>query len=481
MQEARSGGLFRLARPEGVPGDKAPPGWRRWGRAAAVIALCTGVSELLAPHFDLSNIIMVYLAGVAYIAVHEGLRVSVAAVVASIFLFDLIYVPPRWGLNPLNPKHFFTFAVMLAVGLLISRLASSARRQAELAEGRAHRARALSALAESLASARTREAVAAVLAQSLQATYGASVRLQDTGADAGDGTVVAVAEATEDALAITASPAVAAALAAEDRELLAAFAHQGGLALERCRLEESTARAQSQAEAERVRSTLLAAISHDVRTPLTTIIGAATTLQAQDARLPPGERRELAGGIAGEAQRLHSLVSDLLDLTRLEAGSVALQPEWCPADDLVGEALNALGGRTASHALVLDIPADAIVWCDPRLVEHALLNLVDNAVRHTPTGTRIHVAVATGAQEWQLQVSDEGGGFPPGQEQEMFLPFRQGSTARGRGGTGLGLAICAAVARAHGGRIAASSAGGGARITLSLPQPPHGPLPGEPA
>lgn len=353
-QEARFGGLFL---------SRGAPAWRGWARAAGVVALCTGVSELLDPHVDLSNIIMVYLAGVAYIARHEGLRVSVAVVVASIFLFDLIFVPPRWGLNPLNPKHFLTFAVMLAVGLLISRLASSARRQAELAE------------------------------------------------------------------------------------------------------------------AERVRSTLLAAISHDVRTPLTTIIGAASTLLEQDARLAPAARAELAGGIAQEAQRLHALVSGLLDLTRLEAGAVAPQPEWCPADDLVNEVVQSLGQRLGTHPVELQVPADAIVWCDPRLVERALLNLLDNALRHTPRGTHIVVAVEVDRAEWSLRVTDDGGGLPAGAEQTLFLPFHRGSDTGG--GAGLGLAICAAVARVHGGRVEAASQGGGTRVTLHLPQPPRSAPPGE--
>ncbi|HET6829431.1 MAG TPA: ATP-binding protein [Ramlibacter sp.] len=447
------------------------PGWRGWLRACAVVLLCTAVSELMTPHLDLANIIMVYLAGVVYVALHEGPRVSVAAVVASIFLFDLIFVPPRWGLNPLNPSHFFTFAVMLAVGLLISHLAAWARGQTALAEGRAQRAQTLSELSAQLAAAVDRDAIGRAVAAAVQTTFGWRARLETSGAAPSPGWGVPLRGTSEPLGMLVVEPGAGQSLAPEDRSLLEAFAHQAALALERCAFEQKSADAMVEAETERLRNTLLSGISHDFRTPLTTIVGAATTLLEQGERLEAERRAQLARGVLGEARRLHELVSDLLDLTRLEEGAVQLHPEWCPVDDLVEEALAAVGERARSHDIRLDLPADAIVWCDARLVEQALVNIVDNALRHTPQGTVVNVQVRVQESTWQLVVSDNGPGLPKGREQEVLRKFVRGQAEPAGTGFGLGLAICAAVAKLHGGTMKAGNANG-ARFTLTLPQPP---------
>ena len=446
------------------------PAWQGWMHAAAIVALCTVISELLAPRFDLADIIMVYLAGVVYVASRQGMAVSVAAVVASIFLFDLIFVPPRWGLNPVNKSHFLTFGVMLAVGLLISRLAAHARAQRLLAERRAGRAQALAELSAGLAAAPTHSAVGECLARAVRGTFGAQAQLVPVGSPTEAGWVQVPVQGSGAVLAMLALRDPGRPLAPEERELLGAFAHQAAVALERCDLEEQTAAAQFAAEAERLRSTLLSGISHDFRTPLTTIVGAATSLLEQGDRLDAARRRLLIESVRDQARRLHALVSDLLDLTRLEEGAVQLSPEWCPADDLVEEALALLGPRLGTHRLRTEVPADAIVWCDPRLVEQALVNLVDNALRYSPPSTEIAIRVTTDSGRWTLVVADRGPGLPPGQEEAVFRKFQRAQPEPAGGGTGLGLAICAAVARLHGGTIAAAN-DQGARFTLSLPQP----------
>lgn len=452
-------------------GSLAPrPGWAGWTRAAAVVALCTILSELLSSRVDLADIIMVYLAGVVYIAMRQAMAVSVAAVAASIILFDLIFVPPRWGLNPINKAHFITFAVMLAVGLLISRLADQARTQRLLADRRAGRAQALAGLSAGLAAAPSREAIAECLAGTVRATFGVAGELV-----LADG----VSQAGWLALPVQGSGGLLGTLAVQlsgrqptagELELLGAFAHQAAIALERCAYQEKTAAVQLQAEAERLRNTLLSGISHDFRTPLTTIVGAATSLLQQGDRLDELRRTQLIESVRDEAERLHSVLTDLLELTRLEEGAVQLSPEWCPADDLIAEALAVLGPRLATHRVSTAVAADAIVWCDPRLLEQALVNLVDNALRYTPAGTHIQIGVVARPGEWELVVADDGPGLPLGQEQEVFRKFHRGRTEPAGGGTGLGLAICAAVARLHQGRIEAANAGG-ARLTLTLPQP----------
>ncbi len=453
-------------------------------RATAVVLLCTGICELMTGRFDLADLIMIYLAGVVYVAFHEGLAVSVFVVISSIFLFDLIYVPPRWGLNPVNPAHFVTFAVMLAVGLLISRLAADARQQALLAEGRASRAHALADLAARLAVAVSRVQIEASLKAALQSSFGAQCALMPAGT-APEPSVATWLQlplrGTSEPLGMLAvEPVGMHPLRAEDNNLLHAFAHQAALALERCAFEQKSVDAQVEAEAERLRSTLLSGISHDFRTPLTTIIGAVTSLMQQDHLLDAPRRAMLTQSVLDEARRLHALVSDLLDLTRMEEGAMQLSLEWCPADDLVAEALAALGTRTASHQIHVDAPADAIVWCDARLVEQALVNLVDNALRHTPHGSGVWISIRVEAAHWELAVVDDGPGLPMGRESELFRKFQRGQfEPAGAGsagitgtGIGLGLAICAAVARLHDGRIEAFNQSG-ARFVLSLPQPPR--------
>ena len=404
----------------------------------------------MAPRLDLADIIMVYLAGVVYVALHEGIRVSLTTVAASIFLFDLMFVPPRWGLNPSHPSHLLTLAVMLLVGLLISRLSSHAQLQTALAEGRARRAQALSVLAERLTSTRSVAEVEATLLAATREIVGLDCKLD------AEGTLLL--------------PPGARPLSGEEKEVLEGFARQGRLAVERCVFEQKAADALVATESERLRNTLLSGISHDFRTPLTTIVGAATSLLEQDLRLDAQGRRTLAANILGEARRLHERVSHLLDLTRMEEGAARLNLEWCPADDLIAEALQALGARLDTHDVQVDVARDAIVWCDPYLVEQSLQNMVDNALRYTPAGSRIEVRIAVEPGVWTLAVADNGPGLPGGRDQDLFRKFQRGQSEASGTGFGLGLAICAAVAKVHGGTISAATHEG-ATFTMRLPQP----------
>lgn len=446
--------------------------WRDWLAALVVVATCTAISELMAPYLDLADQVMVYLAGVVYVALRHGQAPSAAAVVASIFLFDLIFVPPRWGLNPLDKRHLLTFVVMLVVGLLISRLAAQAREQTLLAQGRARRAQALNGLSARLAVARSAQEVADGVADAVRVTFGAVCTLQaPDDAPLGTACLTLALQGTGAPLGqLTVQAVPGHAYTAEDRDLLSAFAHQTALALERCAFEKKSADAQVQAETERLRNTLLSGISHDFRTPLTAIVGSATSLLQQDRLLDANQRATLTRSILDEATRMHALMSDLLDLTRLEGGGVQLALEWCPADELVESALQTIGARALDHQLRTYVPAEAIVWCDPRLVEQALVNLLDNALRYTPAGCTVDVAVHVDATAWRLVVSDNGPGLPPGSPGDVFKKFHRGHAEPAGAGTGLGLAICAAVASLHNGSIHAES-DAGARFVLTFPQP----------
>lgn len=513
-----SGGGRRRLR-AGWPG-RAREGGRQLLPLLAMLALCTAIGAALEPFVPPAHLVMVYLAGVVWLASRATRAVALAAVAGSVLLYNLLFVAPRWSLEPTDPQHGVAFVVMLIAGLVVSGLAARSREQALVAEARAQRTEALNRLAVALGRARDADAVARALEAAVHAATGARSRLLPL---AGEGAAPSwrdpglgpgfVPERAAQALALGAETGAGTPRGGdepmrcvpllvgdqgrgvlvvngidpardllEDRHLVRALANQAAVALERADFERRSASAAVEAERERTRNTLLAGISHDFRTPLTTIVGSATTLIEQGHALDETQRLALLRGLLAEARRLHLLGSNLLDLTRLDEGAMALRPEWCPADELVHEAKQQLGALLDEAALDLQVAPEALVWCDPRLVVQVLVNLLHNALRHGPPGAPVTVAVGAGARDWTLRVHDRGPGVPAGQEQAVFRRFhRAGAGGAGSengseggsedGGKGLGLAICAAVARLHGGTIAVHN-DGGACFVMTLPQAP---------
>jgi two-component system sensor histidine kinase KdpD len=262
----------------------------------------------------------------------------------------------------------------------------------------------------------------------------------------------------------------------DQRHLLETFADQTALALERARLAEEAQHATVHAETERLRSALLSAVSHDLRTPLATITGATSTLMASDRRLDEATREELLAVAHEEAERLNRLVANLLDITRLEAGAVQVRKEWHPLEEIVGAALTRLERRLADRPVTTQIPADLpLVPLDGVLMEQMLLNLLDNALRHTPPRTPIEIAAALDDDHVSLEVADRGPGVPAGDEARVFDRFYRGRPGVAEGGVGLGLTVCRGIVEAHGGRIEAVNRPGGGvafRVTLPLGEKP---------
>jgi two-component system sensor histidine kinase KdpD len=226
-----------------------------------------------------------------------------------------------------------------------------------------------------------------------------------------------------------------------------------------------------QAETERTRSALLSSVSHDLRTPLAVITGAATSLRDGSRTLSERTREELADTIAEEALRLNRLIGNLLDMTRLESGTLAPRREWNSLEEVVGAALARLGPALRGRPVRLSLPADLpLVRLDGVLFEQLVRNLVENANKYSPPGLPIELAAGIQGDEVRLDVGDHGPGFASGDEQRVFEKFYRGANAAGQPGAGLGLAICEAIARAHGGTVtAANRAGGGAMFTVWLP------------
>jgi two-component system sensor histidine kinase KdpD len=257
----------------------------------------------------------------------------------------------------------------------------------------------------------------------------------------------------------------AAPLSIEDEGLLAAFANQAALALERLRAEQQRADAALQAEAERTHHTLLAALAHDLRTPLTTIVGSTAAVLEQGAAIDGAGQRALLQSVLDAARALSAQATDLLDLSRMQAGAWRAAPQWCPADELLDEALAPLRPALREAALTLDVTPDCIVWCDPALVMRLIANLVANALRHA-AGAPIQVAIHQGEGHWALRVADRGPGFA----HRASRRHGDGSVAR----PGLGLVLCRTIVRLHGGTLELRD-DHGALALARLPQPHDGP------
>jgi two-component system, OmpR family, sensor histidine kinase KdpD len=446
--------------------------WRGLLRTLGVLLLCTGIGELVRAHLHPMNLPLIYLVGVVYLALREDIRWALAAVPVALLVYSWLFVDPRWSVVPTDPQYFLTFGVALVVGAIVSRLASRARATADEATAAAGRAQALGGFAQALARAASEEEIGALLIAEVRRHTGqpAVLHLNAPPAAPRAGEVDLPLRAGTESLGLLRVPA----LAPSDRQLVEAMAGQAAMALSRLQLAQRHLELAVQTEAERVRNTLLASISHDFRTPLTAIIGAASTVLDQAGQVPPAQQAVLVRHVLTQARRLQSLSSDLLDLARLEGGEVRPQAEWVPADDLVREALEPLREALQGHALALRIDEGATVWCDVRLASQAIGNLVLNAAQHGPAGGTIGVAVSQQDGAWWLRVRDDGPGWgadtPPGLAGVFGSPATRRAASGGTGGSGLGLAICEVVARLHGGSIGVR-ADAGACLEMRFPQP----------
>ena len=492
---------------------------RRWpGYAVAVgaMTLATAIAWLARPLINDANVVMIYLLAIALVALRFGQGPSVAASAASVVAYNLFFIEPLFTLDIADGQYVITFGVLMTVGVLIGWLMSSVRMQARVAGQRERRTALLYAMARELAATRGLENIARVAVRHVGESFEAqavvllpdgqarirhptgsaetaSLRSADLsvaqwvfehGHPAGMGTdtlpgtparylPLAASDAKIGQLGVLAVlPAnTRRILLPEQAHLLETFAVQLALALERAALTERAQASAVSAETESVRSSLLAAISHDMRTPLAIISGAASALM--DGRdLKPGDRSELAHSIFDEATQMTQLVANVLDMTRLESGRVTLKAEWVALEEVAASALRRLQVRLQGYNVSLQLDPDLpLVKADPVLLEQLLSNLLDNVARHAPPGTNVSIGAQHGFEEIELTVADDGPGFPPSIEPDtLFEKFHRGQVEGAQGGVGLGLAICRAIARAHGGEIRAERIpAGGALFTLTLP------------
>jgi two-component system sensor histidine kinase KdpD len=494
-------------RPEDAPTRRAPAPvpLAAHGAAAAVVALTTGLG--LAAHrlLGLPDPEMLYLLGIMVAASAFGRGPALLASALSVAAYDFFFVPPYLTFAVHDTRFVLTFAVMFAVGAVISTLTSRLRRQELDARKREQQARALFALTRDLAEATSldelarttsrqcaeavgRGAVVVLLPRGGQleprAAWPASAALEpnDGGVaawvlehrrEAGRGTDT-LAGAKAFCLPLGEGLGVIAYLDPEElplesRSLLAGFARQVGVAFERLRLGEEARHQALRARTEELRSALLSTVSHDLRTPLAVVTGAATTLR-DEAALDEPTRHALVETICDEAERLERLVRNLLDMTRVQAGVLEVKRDWVPVEEFIGSARARLATALVGREVRVSLPEGlGLVPVDPVLMEQVVLNLLDNAAKYTPPGTPIDVLARQDRGSVELEVADRGPGFDPKDADRLFEKFYRGAGSHGRG-AGLGLAVCRGIVAAHGGTIAAvPRPGGGARFIVTLP------------
>ncbi len=498
----------------------APPsGKRRWPAyvfAVLAVAVATALGWVARPLLNDANVAMIYLLAIALVSLRFGRGASAAASAASVLAYNFFFVEPIYTLNVADGQYLITFAVLMTVGLLIGWLMSSVRMQARVAGHRERRTALLYAMSRELAATRGAEAMARVAVRHVGEVFESQVVVLlpdangtlhypagagdpasfrsadlsiaqwvfDHGRPAGAGTDT-IPGAAARYLPLSGSEAIVHQLGVlgvlpanprrimlpEQAHLLETFAAQIALALERAALAERAQSAAVSAETESVRNSLLAAISHDMRTPLAVISGAASAL-LDDARLAPAQRDELARSIVDEATQMTQVVTNVLDMTRLESDRVTLHEEWVSLEEVVSAALRRAQPALDARPVQLDLDrALPLIKADPVLLEQLIVNLLDNAARHTPLSTGVSITARRAFDQIELSVADDGPGFPANIDPEtLFDKFQRGKAESAQGGVGLGLAICRAIARAHGGEIRAERIpAGGALFIVTLP------------
>jgi two-component system sensor histidine kinase KdpD len=256
----------------------------------------------------------------------------------------------------------------------------------------------------------------------------------------------------------------------EQQRLADAFATQMAIVFERARLGEETERARMQIEAEQLRNTLLSSVSHDLRTPLAVMRGAASTLLEDEKTLADGARRELVSALFEESERMDRQVRNLLDMTRLESGGVQVKKEWQSLQEVIGAAFNRVESRLARRTVNIRVSGELLAPFDGALIEQVVVNLLENAFKYTPEATPIDVTATKESSDAVVEVADRGPGVPADEQARIFDKFHRGPSERTKGGVGLGLTICRAIVSSHGGRIwVENRPGGGAAFKFALP------------
>ena len=492
--------------------------WPGYATGAAMVAVANALAFLLDRYSTGADLAMIFLASILVTGLAFGLRAAISASALAILTYNFFFLEPRFSLQIGHAGDVFTFLIFLAVAAVTGWLTGRVRDQARLSTRRAAAVTALLAASRRLSGASTQEEAAQILAEQASAAAGgralvllpkddelvqvggapAQVALsagataaarwaweKGEAAGAGTGTLPQVGWTFRPLVGVRGRAGVAGVevetrLGVDDERLVEALLDQGAVALERAELAAATVETESLRRSDKLRAALLNSISHDLRTPLATVMGSATTLIDFGKSLKPDVRADLLISIREEAERLNRYVGDLLDMTRLEGGALKTKAQMTDVRAVLGLAIKRVERRLEQRRLVTDFP-DALtaVEIDPGLLEQAIVNILENAIAYGPDASRIEVAAYEDRGNVVIAIDDEGPGIPQAEVERIFEKFRrlEEPSDRARGdrnkGAGLGLSIAKGFVEAMGGRIAAASPlrdGRGTRVLISLPK-----------
>lgn len=485
----------------------APHRLLRYAYAAGASAVTALLATPLLGVFNLVNIAMLFLLTVVLVAVRLGRGASVVATVVGVLSFDFFFVPPRFSFAVSDLQYVMTFAVMLAVGLITGYLTAGLRYQAKVASHRELRSRALYEFARDLSGFLQGEQISETTQAIIQRAFRAKAilllpnddgRLQApeqaiAGLDMGTAQwafdkveAAGIGTDTLPASNFFYLPLVAPMrtrgllaiqpdnqrwiLIPEQRQQLDTFAALAAIALERVHYIEVAQDALIHMESERLRNSLLAALSHDLRTPLTSLVGISESLVMSKPSMSTLQQ-EMAHALHCETLRMSALVSNLLDMAKIQSGEVKLNLQWQPFEEVVGSAIRICAPQMREHLVQTKLAADLpLVSFDAVLIERVLCNLLENAAKYTPPGSKITLSATISDSNMKVMVYDNGPGLPVGREEAIFEKFTRGERESAKPGVGLGLAICRSIIEAHKGEIKAGvSPDAGACIVFSLP------------
>ncbi len=476
-----------------------PTGSGGWLGAIAICVAATLIGLPLAGTLDTASLVLLFIVAVVLSGARFGRGPAVLAACLSVLCFNVVFVEPRFSLAVANEQLVFTLGVMLLVGLIVGHLTASLRGQARAAREGERLVRRLYDISRELGTALTVQQVDEVARQFMRAQLAAEVTLWARNPSAARVSPTAISEALEAravevmlhgsrppvelhddgtlVIALQGPMAIRGVMVLKrlevaswndnERRLIDACASLIGSALERIHYIEVAQESAVEIEGERLRNVLLSAISHDLRTPLASLVRLAESL-ALIRPSPSPQQAIIALSIAGSARRMSAMVNNLLDMARVESGKVRLRLEWLPVEEVIGTAVAASEALLVGRKLNIQVPDDMPMFrLDAVLMERVLVNLLENAAKYTPEGATITMEAVAFPDELWLCVSDDGPGFRTSRPQDLFRKFERGARESATPGVGLGLALCRAIVEAHGGEIRAeTAASGGARFVM---------------
>jgi two-component system sensor histidine kinase KdpD len=469
-------------------------------------ALTVCVAKWLSRYFDAPNLLALFTLTVVVVSLRLGRAAAIWGALLSVACFDFFFIPPYLTFAMSDAQYIFTFALILVMALVASEVGSRLRADARSARAGERREATVARIAHDLSGALKSEQIVDICTGTIAPLFEARVELllpdsndclRPSGAGGFEDPAVAqwaydhVQRAGHGTDTLSAAEALYLPLKApiqcrgilaiqpqnwraieksDDKRLLEACCSSIALALERIHFAEIAQDTLVRMEGERLRNSLLSAVSHDLRTPLTAIRGLAETLE-QSTDLSESGRTEAASAIRRQAEGLQSVVTNLLDLARMQSAGIRLNREWHSLDEIVGSALSRLGPALALRNLRTDLPSDLpLLEADASLIERVLVNLVDNALKYTPPDAKILIGAKAVGGSIYCFVEDNGPGLPPGDSEQLFEPFVRGQKESAISGVGLGLALCRSIIGAHGGTILAEAARpSGTRFEIRLP------------